>query len=212
MPAKTDFKSKLGSLAESQKAIQDEMKGAHDGLMAKIQAKRDELKAITSSGPNVGEILHRAQLSIDEMAGRYEKRLKGAFVESRTAEAMLQTGAAIPDNKNLLGPHGAVLRSRMQENWRKQLVLDLFAPGPGPANQEHQDNQIDGTDTAMLIAWLFRDELVERMRTFAETHAPAGESRAADIERLKAEIADLEEQAAQIRREASEAGLHLEAA
>lgn len=206
------FETALAGLQNNRQKLQEEMKSAHDGLMAKIEAKRGELKAITSAAPNVGEILHRAQLSIDEMAGRYEKRLKGAFVEGQSPEKMLQTGAAIPDNKNLLGPHGAVLRSRMQENWRRQLVFDLFAPGPGPANQEHQDNQIDGTDTAMLIAWLFRDELVERMRTFAETHAPAGESRAADIERLKAEIADLEEQAAQIRREASEAGLHLEAA
>lgn len=210
MAAKTDFKSKLGSLAEGRQKLQDEMKAAHDDLMAKIETKRDELRAINSATPNVGEILHRAQLSIDEMAGRYESRLKGAFADGQTPEHMLQTGAAMPNNENLKGPAGHNLRARMQENWRRRLVLDLFAPGVGAG--ENQDGEIAARDTAMMIAWLFKDELVERMRTFAETHAPAGESRAADIERLKTEITDLEEQAAQMRREASEAGLHLEAA
>ncbi|WP_019571262.1 hypothetical protein [Thioalkalivibrio sp. ALMg3] len=210
MAAKTDFKSKLGSLAEGRQKLQSEMKAAHDDLMAKIETKRDELRAINSATPNVGEILHRTQLSIDEMAGRYESLLKGTFVEGQSPEKMLQTGPTIPDNGNLKGPAGAVLRGRMQDNWRSQLVFDLFAPGA--SGGEPQDKEITGNNMAMMIAWLFKDELVERMRTFAETHAPAGESRAADIERLKTEITDLEEQAAQMRREASEAGLHLEAA
>ncbi|WP_018169706.1 hypothetical protein [Thioalkalivibrio sp. ALMg9] len=209
MAAKADFSTKLGKLSEGRQKLQSEMREAHQDLQRQIADLREQRQTLSSASATKPEIVEVARKSVEAQAEAFERRQREhglGQLQARSAAMMLRP----PNTEGLQGAVNMQLREAAVRGHRERLFMSVFGAESNPKNGA----EIKAETMAQFVSWAFGDQIIDRVKEFADglEDAADGDVREAELARIESEIERLQGEAEQIRQQAQQTGLSLEAA